>query len=40
MQDEYEFVVTSLPEYLATQPTAGLVTVTGRAALRARGRTC
>ena len=29
MQDEYEFAVTSLPEYLADQPSAGLVTVTG-----------
>jgi alpha-mannosidase len=29
IQDDYEFVVTSLPEYLPTQPTAGLVTVTG-----------
>ncbi len=28
-QDEYEFAVTSLPEYLAEQPTAGLVTVCG-----------
>ena len=29
VQDEYEFAVTSLPEYLADQPSAGLVTVTG-----------
>ena len=29
MQDDYEFVVTSLPEYLAEQPTDGLVTVSG-----------
>ncbi len=28
-QDEYEFAVTSLPEYLADQPSDGLVTVTG-----------
>jgi alpha-mannosidase len=28
-QDEYEFAVTSLPEYLADQPTEGLVTVIG-----------
>ncbi|HEV7524322.1 MAG TPA: glycoside hydrolase family 38 C-terminal domain-containing protein [Acidimicrobiia bacterium] len=28
-QDEYEFAVTSLPEYLADQTTAGLVTVEG-----------
>jgi mannosylglycerate hydrolase len=28
-QDEYEFAVTSLPEYLAGQPSDGLVTVTG-----------
>jgi alpha-mannosidase len=28
-QDEYEFAVTSLPEYLAEQPTEGLVTVAG-----------
>src|SRR5262245_44517040 len=28
-QDEYEFAVTSLPEYLARQPTHDLVTVTG-----------
>jgi len=28
-QSEYEFAVTSLPEYLASQPTDGLVTVTG-----------
>jgi alpha-mannosidase len=29
VQDEYEFVVTSLPEYVATQPVDGLITVTG-----------
>ena len=29
VQDEYEFAVTSLPEYLADQPSAGLVTVRG-----------
>jgi alpha-mannosidase len=29
MQDDYEFVVTSLAEYLPQQPTAGLVTVPG-----------
>ncbi len=29
MQDEYEFAVTSLPEYLADQPTEGLITVPG-----------
>ena len=29
IQDEYEFVVTSLPEYLANQPSEALVTVTG-----------
>jgi mannosylglycerate hydrolase len=29
VQDEYEFVVTSLPEYVATQPTDGLTTVRG-----------
>src|SRR6478609_829837 len=29
VQDDYEFVITSLPEYLADQPSAGLVTVTG-----------
>jgi hypothetical protein len=29
VQDDYEFVVTSLPEYLAEQPTAGLTTVRG-----------
>jgi len=29
VQDDYEFAVTSLPEYLADQPSAGLVTVTG-----------
>jgi mannosylglycerate hydrolase len=29
LQDEYEFAVTSLPEYLADQPTEGLVTVSG-----------
>src|SRR5438270_264034 len=29
MQDEYEFVVTSLPEYLALQPTTALTTVHG-----------
>src|SRR5436190_3561724 len=29
VQDEYEFVVTSLPEYLAMQPTDNLVTVAG-----------
>jgi mannosylglycerate hydrolase len=29
IQDEYEFVVTSLPEYLAAQPTAALTTVQG-----------
>ena len=29
VQDEYEFAVTSLPEYLADQPTDGLVTVSG-----------
>jgi len=28
-QDEYEFTVTSLPEYLAQQPSDGLVTVAG-----------
>ncbi len=28
-QDDYEFVVTSLPEYLPAQPTAGLATVRG-----------
>jgi alpha-mannosidase len=28
-QDDYEFTVTSLPEYLAEQPTEGLVTVSG-----------
>jgi mannosylglycerate hydrolase len=28
-QDEYEFAVTSLPEYLADQPSEGLITVTG-----------
>ena len=28
-QDEYEFAVTSLPEYLADQPSEGLVTVAG-----------
>ncbi len=28
-QDEYEFAVTSLPEYLADQPSEGLVTVSG-----------
>ena len=28
-QDEYEFAITSLPEYLAEQPSDGLVTVTG-----------
>src|SRR5436190_22299619 len=29
IQDDYEFVVTSLPEYLAVQPTATLITVAG-----------
>ncbi len=29
VQDEYEFAVTSLPEYLADQPSDGLVTVAG-----------
>ncbi|HUI49577.1 MAG TPA: alpha-mannosidase, partial [Acidimicrobiia bacterium] len=29
IQSEYEFTVTSLPDYLADQPTAGLVTVIG-----------
>jgi len=29
LQDDYRFVVTSLPEYLATQPTEGLVTWRG-----------
>jgi alpha-mannosidase len=29
VQDEYEFAVTSLPEYLAEQPSDGLVTVSG-----------
>jgi alpha-mannosidase len=29
IQDDYEFVITSLPEYLPTQPTAGLTTVRG-----------
>ena len=29
VQDDYRFVVTSLPEYLADQPTAGLTTWTG-----------
>ena len=29
VQDEYEFAVTSLPEYLADQPSEGLVTVAG-----------
>jgi alpha-mannosidase len=29
VQDDYEFVITSLPEYVVTQPTAGLVTVHG-----------
>jgi alpha-mannosidase len=29
VQDDYAFVVTSLPEYLATQPTEGLATVAG-----------
>src|SRR4051812_1664418 len=29
IQDDYEFVVTSLPEYLAAQPTATLITVPG-----------
>jgi alpha-mannosidase len=29
VQDDYEFVVTSLPEYLPLQPTAGLTTVHG-----------
>jgi alpha-mannosidase len=29
VQDDYEFVITSLPEYVVTQPTAGLVTVQG-----------
>ncbi|HET9729969.1 MAG TPA: alpha-mannosidase, partial [Acidimicrobiia bacterium] len=29
IQDDYEFVVTSLPEYLPTQPTQGLITVEG-----------
>ena len=29
VQDDYRFVVTSLPEYLADQPTAGLATWTG-----------
>ncbi len=29
IQDDYEFVVTSLPEYLPTQPSEGLVTVEG-----------
>ncbi|HVJ98518.1 MAG TPA: hypothetical protein VNC41_16945, partial [Acidimicrobiia bacterium] len=29
VQDEYEFVVSSLPEYVATQPVKGLVTVHG-----------
>jgi mannosylglycerate hydrolase len=29
VQDDYEFVVTSLPEYLPLQPTAGLTTVQG-----------
>src|SRR5688572_24303179 len=29
MQDDYEFVVTSLPEYLPQQPVDGLTTITG-----------
>jgi alpha-mannosidase len=29
IQDDYEFVITSLPEYVATQPVDGLVTVRG-----------
>ena len=29
MQDDYEFVVTSLPEYLPQQPVEGLTTITG-----------
>src|SRR5258708_7688517 len=29
VQDEYEFAVTSLPEYLVDQPSDGLVTITG-----------
>jgi 2-O-(6-phospho-alpha-D-mannosyl)-D-glycerate hydrolase len=29
IQDDYEFVITSLPEYLPQQPTTGLVTVAG-----------
>jgi hypothetical protein len=29
IQDDYEFVVTSLPEYLPEQPTTGLTTVRG-----------
>ena len=37
MQDEYRFAITSLPEYLAAQPTDGLPTWCGRAAVR---RTC
>ena len=37
MQDDYEFVVTSLPEYLADQPSTGLVTVTRRAAFGRAG---
>ena len=37
VQDDYEFVVTSLPEYLADQPTDGLVTVHRRAALGRAG---
>src|SRR5262249_34801227 len=36
IQDEYRFVVTSLPEYLADQPNDGLTTWRGR--LRARAR--
>jgi alpha-mannosidase len=36
IQDDYEFVVTSLPEYLPTQPTAALVTV--RSELRSGAR--
>ena len=40
IQDDYEFVVTSLPEYLPQQPTTGLVDRARRAAVRARARTC
>ena len=39
IQDDYRFVVTSLPEYVAEQPADGLPTVGGRAAI-GRAPTC